>query len=248
MPALLTLAFVLIVQAGAAGTPRLVGAIDTGKLKGEPTQLAWSPDGAQLFLQMSERDDRAMVKNPRAFVIDVADGKPKRTPATPDWAQEYWTWKSAQSAPGANGFGIEIKREERASTSTSAPMGGSLARGTTDPGTGGTTVEDVSMRAQQMQKQQVITLTLKNETVGEFVNTQFLPGYTFGWTPQGVAPRIAYRNPAGRLAIMDERGEKHEVGGTKDVLLPAWSADGSRIAFLQRTGKNKYDLMIVDAK
>jgi hypothetical protein len=31
-------------------------------------------------------------------------------------------------------------------------------------------------------------------------------------------------------------------------VLTAWSADGSTIAFLQRTGKRKYDLVVVDVK
>ena len=34
------------------------------------------------------------------------------------------------------------------------------------------------------QSQHVITLKLKGEIVGEYVDTQFLPGYTFGWSPQ----------------------------------------------------------------
>ena len=40
--------------------PASVGQIDTGKLKGEPTELAWSPDGTSLFLQTSERDSLGM--------------------------------------------------------------------------------------------------------------------------------------------------------------------------------------------
>ena len=104
------------------------------------------------------------------------------------------------------------------------------------------------MRAQQMQKQQVISLTLKSETVGEFVNQQFLPGYTFGWAPESSGPMIAYRNQAGRLSVMDEQGQKQEIAGTKDVILPAWSADGAKIAFLQKSGKNRYDLVIVNMK
>lgn len=250
---LITLAVAVVFQAQGAkalqpAPPQVLGSIDVGKLKGQPTELAWSPDGTQFFLQTTERDEQAMVKNPRNFLIDVADPKPKPVSAVPDWAQEYWAWKSGQSAPGLKTFNIDIKREERTGTATSAPMGGSLARGgaTGDPNAG-TTVEDVASRAQQMQRQQVITLTSKNEIVGEFLNTQFLPGYTFGWGPQGSA-MIAYRNQAGRLGIMDERGGKWELGASRDVLLPAWSTDGSRIAFLQKSAKNKYDLVVLNLK
>ena len=226
--AVLTLLLAFILQAGGAkslqpSAAQIIGKVDTGKLKGEPTQLAWSPDGLQFFLQTSERDNQAMVKNPRYFLLNGTDAKATSASAMPDWAQEYWSWKSAQSPAGSKAMTIEIKRTERVGTATSAPMGGSLARGgaSGDPNTG-TTVEDVATRALQTQRDQVITLTLKSEVVGEFVNTQFLPGYSFGWAPQG-SQMIAYRNQNGRLAIMDERGEKQELQDTKDVLLPAWS-------------------------
>jgi hypothetical protein len=255
LTALLVLTLTFIAQSPTAKTlqiaaPELVGKIDTGKLKGEPTQLGWSPDAMQLFLQTSERDAQAMVKNPRYFVLSAADAKPQPVAAAPEWGTAYWRWKSDKSAPGAPRFSIDVKREERTGVATASPMGGSLARGGTpgDANGGGTTVEEATMRAQQMQKQQVITLTLKNEVVGEFVNQQFLPGYTFGWAPQNVGELIAYRNQAGRLAVMDDHGQKQEIADTKEVLLPAWSADGSKIAFLQKTGKNKYDLMTVSVK
>jgi Tol biopolymer transport system component len=98
-----------------------------------------------------------------------------------------------------------------------------------------------------MQKQQVITLTLKNEVVGEFVNQQFLPGYTFGWAPQPLR-MITYCTQTGRVAVMDEEGQKQELAGTREAVLPAWSADGSKIAYLQKSGKKKYTLLVIDIK
>ena len=83
------------------------------------------------------------------------------------------------------------------------------------------------MRAQQQQKQRVVTLTVKGETVGEFVGVQFLPGYTFSWSPASIA-MIAYANASGRLALMDRQGQKQQVDGTRNVILPAWSPDGSQ--------------------
>jgi Tol biopolymer transport system component len=56
---------------------------------------------------------------------------------------------------------------------------------------------------------------------------------------------IAYGNEQGHLSIMDQAGNKQEVAGTKAVLLPAWSPDGTKIAYLQRAGKNKYELCVV---
>jgi hypothetical protein len=225
--------------------PAQVGTLDTGKLKGEPTELAWSPDGSQLFLQTSERDSKAMVINPRAYVLSASDGKPQAVDAPPAWVTEYWTWKSNQYAPGSKTFGVEVTQEDRKSTATSSPMGGDLAKGGSsgDANGGGTSAGDIASHAAQTQTQHVFVLTLKGENVGEFVNQQFLPGYTFGWAPRNRI--IAYRNVSGRLAFMDEQGQKQQVDATRNVILPAWSNDGSKIAFLQRAGKNKYDLFVV---
>ncbi len=112
-----------------ASTPVVIGEIDAGKLKGDPTQLAWSPDNAQLFLQASERDSLGMVKNPHFYVISAAGGKVEPVAAAPEWATSYWAWKSNKSAPGSSTFAIDIKQDIKTSTATSAPMGGSLARG-----------------------------------------------------------------------------------------------------------------------
>ena len=222
--------------------PTQVSTIDTGRLKGEPTRLAWSPDGSKLYLETSERDKTMMVTHPRSYVMAADSGRPEPVTVAPDWVSEYWTWKSAKSAPGHDNFLIDVKRDERQETMTASPMGGSLARG--DATGGGTSIEDVTTRAQQLHNQQVISLSLEGETVGEFVNTQFLPGYTFGWSPQSLG-LIAYGNAQGKLAIMDMKGQKQQVDDSKAVLLPAWSPDGSKIAFLQKAGKNKYDLCVV---
>src|SRR5918994_1849875 len=109
--------------------PALISTIDTGKLKGQPTQLAWSADGTKLFLQTSERDSKGMVVNHRFFVMSTNDGKPESVDAPPAWAAEYWTWKSNKFAPGATTFGIEVTQDDRKTTATASPMGGDLARG-----------------------------------------------------------------------------------------------------------------------
>jgi WD40-like Beta Propeller Repeat len=245
---MLTIALTQALSAKTAqlSTPAQVNTIDTGKLKGEPTQLAWSPDGTQLFLQTSERDSAGMTRNPRFFVMSAADGKPAPVNAPPAWATEYWTWKSNQFAPGSTTFGIQSKTEERKVTATSTPMGGDLAKGGGDAGgTAGTTAGDVAAARAQTQTVNVFTLTLKGEVVGEFAGQQFLPGYTFGWSPKNQI--MAYGNQSGRLALIDEQG-KQQIDATKNVILPAWSTDGSKIAFLQKAGKNKYDLFVVEVK
>jgi hypothetical protein len=228
--------------------PALVGSIDAGKLKGEPIQLAWSPDGSKLFLQTAGRDKLGMVKDPRFYLMSAVDGKTEPVDAPPAWAAEYWAWKSGKAAPGSPNFAIEAKEDWRTVTSTSTPMGGDLARGGVDTGgTGGTTAQDVAAHKQQSQKLLVVTLTAQGETVGQFVGQQFLPGYTYGWSPAALG-MMAYGNQSGRLALMDRQGQKQQIDGTKNVILPAWSGDGSKIAFFQKNGKNKYDLFVVDVK
>ena len=246
--ALVALSFVPLViaqdvSALQLAAPASVSQIDTGKLKGEPTELAWSPDGTSLFLQTSERDSLGMIKSPRYYMMSAADGKPEAVKVAPDWVSEYWGWKAHKSAPGVGSFEIDITEEQKMATATASPMGGALARGGAVDPNSGTTVDEAMMRAQQMQKQRVITLRLKNEIVGQFINQQFLPGYTFGWAPRG--GMIAYGDEQGRLAIMDQQGNKREVAGTKAVLLPAWSPDATKIAYLQHVGKNKYELCIL---
>ena len=59
---------------------------------------------------------------------------------------------------------------------------------------------------------------------------------------------LAYTNRSGRLAVMERQGQKQQVNDTKNVVLPAWSPDGSRIAFLQKAGRNKYQLCVVNVK
>ena len=224
--------------------PTQVSTIDAGKLKGEPIQLGWSPDGTKLFLQTAGRDKVGMIANPRFYLMSASDGKPEPVDTPPAWAAEYWAWKAGQFAPGSKTYGIDLKEDYRTVAAISSPMGGALAKGGADTsGGGGTTAEDVANRAQQAQKLRVVTLAVKGETVGESVGLQFQPGYTFSWSPAALA-MMAYGNQSGRLAVMDRQGQKQEVGGTKNVILPAWSNDGSKIAFLQKAGKNKYDLFI----
>src|SRR4029453_13511549 len=89
-------------------SPASVSQIDTGKLKGEPTQLAGSPDGTPLFLPTSERDKLGMIKSPRYFILSAAGGTPESVNAAPAWVSEYWSWKAHKSAPGAGSFQIDI--------------------------------------------------------------------------------------------------------------------------------------------
>ena len=82
------------------------------------------------------------------------------------------------------------------------------------------------------------TMMLHGRKVGQFDNTVIVPGLTFGWGPHGL---IAYADPGkGRIVVMDGEGHRNEIDGTKDALLPAWSTDDTRLAWVEKSGRNKF--------
>lgn len=221
-----------------------VAELGADDLKGQPARLAWSADGGQLYLQTVDGPFGQANPKLQHFVIDAATGSKKRVDAEPDWAAAYWTEKSWKAAPGAPALQIELKTEQRVERTVSAPMGGDLARG----GVGGTTGSssgDVLAAAYNQQAVPVHTMRLAGETVGEFVNSVIVPGLTFGWGPKGTNVIAYSANKSGRVVVMDGKGIRKEVSGSKDALLPAWSPDGKRLAWLERDGKKVFQLRMV---
>jgi hypothetical protein len=229
--------------------PTTVAAIDAGKMKGDLTRLAWSPDGATFCFQTVERDTRGNV-NFRHYVVDAAAPQPKSTEQEPAWATAYWTKKSAQSAPGLATLKITIDQQQRRVSSTAAPAGGDMAKGSpgasggASGGAGGSSVGDAAGAAFGSQNANVVLLKLKGEVIGEFVNAPALPGTTFGWGPIG-SGLIAFTTADGRLVVMDAEGRKQEVPGVKAASFPGWSDDGARIVFLEKTGRKKFNIQAV---
>lgn len=231
--------------------PAAIVEIDIGKLKGELVRLAWSQDASQTYVQTADRDSRGNVTL-RHYVLGLDGAPPKGVDREPAWASAYWAWKSAQAAPGLASWKIQVAQQRKRVTSTSTPMGGDLARGapsggaTTGLGSGmGISVEEAARAAEQSQTANVITLLLGSDIVGEFINAPALPGLTFGWGPAG-SQLIAFANRNGKIVIMDDQGRKQEIPSSKAALLPGWTHDGKRLAFLELTGKKKFALRIAE--
>jgi dipeptidyl aminopeptidase/acylaminoacyl peptidase len=236
--------------AGSQGPPRVnslkfshaaaVATLDMEELKGEPSRLAWSPDGTRLYVQTREggfgRTDAPL----HHYLFDAGAGTREEAQVEPDWAAQYWTAKSGQSSPDTPPLTIELKTERVKERSTSLPRGGELARGGTTPNIS----ENDEVTLVSAQTVSVITLLLGREVVGQFTNTVLVPGLTYGWGPMGAKIVAFAAQKSGRVIVMDDLAQKQEIPGSRDAILPAWSPDGDRIAWLQKDGRRKYLLQV----
>lgn len=226
--------------------PTTIAELDMNKLKGEPSRMAWSPDGTQIYLQTIE----GAFHQPRAirhYVITASDGKVKDVKAEPDWFAAYWAVKSHKSSPDAPKIEIGLTSENRVEKTTSVPRGGDLARGGADTGTGTSSGEAIAA-ATNAQTIAVHTMKLHGQTIGEFTNSVIVPGLTFAWAPKG-SKAIAYTEPkGGKIVLMNTEGKRQELNGTRDALLPMWSQDATKLAWLQKDGKRRYQLKVADVK
>ena len=228
--------------------------IDLGRVKGQLVrQLAWSPDGKELYLMTYDANKDASIKKVYHSVITVADSRIRSVDAQPTWATEYWTWKSAQAAPDNPALKIDVSQERRKESAVATPMGGDMARGGTGGGdvaggAGGLTIDSAIAAKDAMLMSDVYSLKFKGEVVGEFVNHPTVPGLTFGWAPKGTG-LIAYADvKSGRLVLMNYGGDKQKIDGTRDVVLPAWSGSGEQLAYLEKRGRTKFVLFVASVQ
>jgi len=227
--------------------PTTIAQVDMNELKGEPSRMAWSADGAEIYLQTIEgafHEPKAV----RHYVITAANGKVKDVDAEPAWFSSYWETKSHKASPDAPATEIGVSTEQRRETTTSVPRGGNLARGGVDTGETGTSSGDAIAAAANMQTVTVHVMKLHGQSIGEFVNSVIVPGLTFAWAPKG-SQAIVYTEPkGGKLVLMNHEGKRQSLDGTKDALLPMWSHDATRLAWLQKAGKKKFDLKVAAVK
>lgn len=227
--------------------------IDTGKLTGEPGRLAWSPDGSQFYLQTVERDKLGNVKSAKHYLISTADKSVKRVDLEPAWALKYWVWKSDKASPAAPAFSFTVDKREEAKRAVSAPTGGDLARGGSDAGgrsNAGSSTSDAAAAAYASQPVTIYTLRLKGPgwdwPVGEWSDEAVTPGLNYTWAPAPMHAIAFAKRSGGPLVLLDDAGHRQELKGAKAAVLPAWSDDGKRIAWLERKDKKKYDLIVAE--
>jgi hypothetical protein len=195
----------------------------------------------------------ASVKEAFHYVMPVTGSQFSRVKTPPAWAVTYWTWKSDRNPPGDQSLQIEVLQEQkRAETGVATPMGGDLARGGVDTGggggAGGLSSSAAIDAARGMQMQNVYSLKLKGEIIGEWIDHPIVPGLTFGWGPKGIDLIAFAEKGSGRLVLMDKAGKKQKVDGTKGVVLPGFSEDGSRLAYLESRGRNRFAVIVAEKK
>jgi hypothetical protein len=210
--------------------------LDLGKLKGELRELCWSRDGSELYVKTADGNPGS--EKLRHYLVGVAGGAPKPIDQEPEWAADYWGFKSDRFAPGLRSLMIDFEqKQEKIRVGTGSGRPGEMASGAA-----GANPVDIEKTAEG-QHENVARLTLFGETISEFVNQMPIPGLMFGWGPVG-SGAIAYTDrELGHLMLLDQHRHKQTVPGVKDALLPAWSIDGTRLAWVQKAGRKKYSLL-----
>jgi len=223
----------------AVSAPAAIMDVDSHAMKGDPVELAWSGTSGQFYVQTVEGYTPNVTV--RHYLIRLGDKAPSTMKAQPDWANTYWASKSRRDAPAATSLLIDVRDTVEANRLPTQSLA-DRAKGT-ESGGGDFAMKGAEAAANDhTNAAQVRTLVLKGVNVGRFVDTPLVPGLTFGWSPPKLHA-IAYVDDNGRLGVFDyTTNGRQVVDGTKDVLLPAWSPDGSEIAFLERTGRKRYSL------
>jgi len=223
------------------GAPAAVVELDLGKLKGELREIGWSPDDSQLYVQTGEGP--AASPKLHHYTVSRDGGAVAALDAPPPWAEEYWAFKSDRSAPGLGYLMIDISQKQEI-VKAGTGYAGALDREAATPGAAATgNIEGMAKANDQNQKANVVRLSIFGETISEFVNERPIPGLYFGWGPSA-SGALAFADPDGRLLLLDQNRHKQAVAGAKGALLPAWSRDGGRLAWAQRTGRRKFALMV----
>jgi len=214
----------------AVAPPTPIAQLERKTLRGEPSQMAWSPDGSTLYVQ--SRDGVGAAAQLRHFELRLADQILRPLEQQPAWAAEYWRNKVTELAPGMPWLQIDVTVD---STRTRvAPIAGGFA--STGAATGSETASSFTLR--------YVTLSYLGVEIGRWMTDEPKSGVTFGWGPAG-SGAIAFVDRQDHLVLIDKERRLRVVPRTENVMLPAWSPDGNYVAFLQKHGRSKFTVSSV---
>jgi dipeptidyl aminopeptidase/acylaminoacyl peptidase len=214
----------------AMAPPTAVADLQRRTLGGEPSRLAWSPDGTSLYIQTRDGiGDRARLRH---FRVRLGVPGLVALDEEPDWAAEYWHGKVVESAPGMPWLKIDVAVDRQ--RTRIAPLAGGFASG--GSATGSEVASTLTLA--------VVTLSFLGVEIGQWTSDEQKSGLTFGWGPPG-SGALAFADRQGRLTLLDKERRLRLVPRTRGVLLPAWSPDGNYVAFLEKQGRSTYRLASV---
>jgi hypothetical protein len=207
--------------------PAAICDVDVTALKGEIRRLSWSPNGQSMHLQTVDPRNGDLYD----YIVDLGNNEISLAFGEPAWAAEYWMRKSSLVAPGRPELKLDVTEKNR--RTRPVPFTGGF-------GNGGAQTPDPRNPVDAYEHE--VTLRFAGEEIGNWINGAPMAGDTFGWGPDG-SGALAFTDKSGRLTLIDQARRKLAVTGVKDAVFPAWSADGARLAWLQKTGRKKYKLV-----
>ena len=135
---------------------------------------------------------------------------------------------------------FDTETQTQMTTAVGTVRDGGLSQSRGDPSQAQATADYAS--AQQVA---TVTIKLKGKVIAQSVNASVAPGLLWSWAPAPIGA-LAYVDSRKRLVLIDRVGQTVEFAGATDVLLPAWSPDGTRLAYLQKKDKKRYVLNVVE--
>jgi hypothetical protein len=224
--------------------PKVLAEIDTVKVQGSPVGLAWNADGT-IYLRVTQGKGKTRHYQ-IATVPKVSVGQ---TDQAPMWAANYWTWKSGTVAPGDPTLKIEIEKRAERTRATNTPGAGAASGSYTGDSGGelGVSASEAAFAVLGAIASGIVTMRFEGQVVGEWTNETPVTGMQYGWAPAPMGV-LAYVDANRRLALLGRDGHKVLVPGATDVVLPAWSLDGTRIVYLQKKSSNLYLLTIIGVR
>ncbi len=218
---------------------------DLGKAdaRGVATRMAWSADGAWIYVRMSTFD-RWSNETVRHLLVETQGKRIQDLGDEPSWLPRYWNTKSALASPTVPSWRIKIDTREGQVRTTNVPREGNIGQHG-DPTAG--LDETVRKAANSSQKVSFEDYVLNGRVVASAINDHVAPGRTFAWAPPPLA-LVAFVDAKWRLMLMNQAGATREVKGAKKPSLPAWSEDGRRLAFVQATTLSNCVVKVVDVR